>query len=124
MPTLDDVAHVWGGDLQLSPTGDLGRVNGVERSKQHVLRRLMTNTTGYLQHPDYGAGVGGQVGTILNVAALTALIRGQMLLEASVSQKPEPKVALVQIPAGVQCSVNYIALPDKQPVLLTFNAAP
>jgi hypothetical protein len=114
---LDDLAHIWGNDLQVSPAGDFARVNGLERSKQRVMRRLLTNPGDYKQHPTYGAGLAAYVGQVLNIAKLTALVRGQMLLEASV-------VNLVQIPNGIEVDISYTALPDRQPVLLSFTVSP
>ena len=85
-----DIGHVFGGDLELSPTGDLARVNLVERSKERVLRRLLTNPGDYLMHPTYGAGLPGLIGSTINETKTAALIKGQMLLEASVVQNPPP----------------------------------
>jgi hypothetical protein len=121
---LDDLAHIWGNDLQVSPAGDFARVNGLERSKQRVMRRLLTNPGDYKQHPTYGAGLAAYVGQVLNIAKLTALVRGQMLLEASVGRSPEPVVNLVQIPNGIEVDISYTALPDRQPVLLSFTVSP
>lgn len=118
---LDDVSHFWGQDLQLSPTGDLARVSGADRSQQRVLRRLLTNPTEYLWHPLYGGGLPRQVGLNVDIAKATALIRGQMLLEASVSRVPAPTVSVSVIDGGLAAQVQYLALPDKQPVSLSFN---
>lgn len=120
---LDDVGHVWGSDLQLSQTGDLARVSGLERSNDRVLRRLMTNVTEYVWHPPYGAGIPARVGTILDLAEIRALIRTQMALEASVSQADPITVTATQIANGVSVFLSYIALPDRQPVTLSFDVS-
>jgi hypothetical protein len=120
---LDGVSHWFGSDLTLSPTGDIARVNRTDRSKQRVFRRLMTNPGEYVFHPNYGAGVPAQVGGIIDLAKIKALIRGQMLLEASVSQNPEPDVSVQLIANGVAVSIRYTALPDKQPVALSFDVS-
>ena len=120
---LTDVAHLWGGDLQLSATGDLARVSNADRSKQRVLRRLLTNPGSYLTHANYGAGVPASVGKILDLAKTTALIRGQMLMEASVAQSPPPNINVFQITDGVQVDISYIALPTRQPATLSFSVS-
>ncbi len=126
MPNLQDlteVAHFWGGDLQLSATGDLARVSDAERSKQRVLRRLLTNPGSYLSHVGYGAGVPSKVGAVLDLGKIKALVRGQMLLEASVAKSPPPSVEVFQIADGVQVNVSYIALPTRQPATLSFSVS-
>lgn len=121
LPALRDLFHYWGSDLSLSPTGDLAPVEGVERSKQRVLRRLLTNPGDYVWHPTYGAGLPRFVGANLDAGKLAGLIRGQMLLEASVSRSPAPTVAVQPIANGVSIRVTYTALPDRQPVALSFS---
>lgn len=121
---LQDFDHVWGGDIKLSPTGDIATVSGFERSRQRVLRRLMTIPREYIWEllPEpYGGGVPAQIGRNLDLAKLKALIGGQMLLEESVAQDPAPTVLLRPIAKGVAATVNYLSLPDKQPVSLQFN---
>ena len=119
---LNDCAHLWGSDLQLSPTGDLARSSGDERSKEHVLRRLLTGAGSYLSHVDYGAGLPGYVGSLTQGPALTALIRGQMQLEASVSQAQPPVVTLTVLPDAVSATISYVTSPEQQPVALAFTA--
>ncbi len=121
LTALDDVAHYWGSDVQPSLTGDLGRVNRSERSRQRVLRRLMTNPGEYVFHPTYGAGLPAQVGRNIDVGKITALIRGQMRLEASVSPTPAPDVAVQLITGGIAVAISYTSLPDRQPVSLSFS---
>lgn len=133
LTALADVGHVWGSDIQRSPTGDLARVSGAERSKERVFRRLMTNpatsrpngaTSGdYIFHPTYGAGIPAMIGQVLDIAKLTARIRGQMLLEASVARAPAPNVTVTEIVGGVSVDLAYVALPDRQPVSLSFDVS-
>lgn len=121
MATLDDCGQWFGSDINLAPDGDVFRVNGPMRSQQRVLRRLLTNPGTYLSHPKYGAGIRRWVGRVINIPEITALVRGQMLLERSVSQNPVPTVGVAQTLTGVLVSIGYVALPDKQPVALTFT---
>lgn len=118
-----DVSHFWGSDINVSQTGDMARVEGVERSKQRVLRRLMTNPGEYSFHPEYGGGIPARIGTILNLAEVGAAIRKQMELEDSVSQADPISVDVQQITNGVAVSLAYVALPDKQPVTLSFDVS-
>lgn len=124
LTVLTDVSHFYGGDVALGPTGDLGRVSGVDRSKQRVLRRLLTNPGDYIFHPTYGAGLGLMIGKVVDIASVVALIRGQMALEASVAQTPQPTVKASLIPNGIAVSVAYTALPDRQPAALAFEVTP
>lgn len=121
LTALCDVSHLWGADTQLSPSGDFARVTRATRSTQRVLRRLLTNPGDYVFHPDYGAGLPGRVGTNVDVAEIRALIREQMLLEPSVARTPEPTIKVREIQNGVSVSIVYVALPDQQPVPLSFD---
>lgn len=123
LTALADVAHVWGQDVQLSPTGDLGRVTRADRSRQRVLRRLLTNPGDYIFHPDYGAGLPALVGSNVTAAEVAALVRQQLKLEPSVAQTPEPVISVTLIPNGIRVQGSYTALPDQQPVPLSFDVS-
>lgn len=111
--------HYYGSDLSISASGDLLLADGLELSKQAVLRRLLTNAAltdasgkitqvgDYIWQLDYGAGLPQKVGTLLDLPAITALIRAQMYLEQSVSQNPEPAIAVQPIPGGVAAQITY-----------------
>lgn len=122
-PTLDDLAHVWGGDLQTSASGDLLRVSGVPRTQQRLLRRVMTAEDGqeYVWERDYGAGAPQRIGENLDPAEIAATFAGQLALEAAVAQTPAPKITVTAIPSGVSVAVQYFTLADKQPVSLSFK---
>jgi hypothetical protein len=100
---MDDLYHYYGSDLDVSATGDLQSVSGVDRSQQRVLRRLLTNPGEYLAHPEYGAGLPKMVGEVTDVPKIKALIIGQMLLEPSVSKMPAPIVDVQAIAGGISC---------------------
>jgi hypothetical protein len=123
LTALCDVGHFWGSDVQVGPTGDLARATRADRSKQRVLRRLLTNPGEYIWHPTYGAGLPGKIGSNANAAEISALIRAQMRLEASVAQTPEPTVTVTPIPNGISVAIVYVALPDRQPVPLSFDVS-
>lgn len=120
-PVLEDVAHLWGQDIRLSPTGDLGRVNRHPKSQERVIRRLMTNPGEYVFHPNYGGGLPQMVGQNIDLSKIRARIEGQMMLETSVVRDPPPQVDVREIPGGVAVKVQYLSLPDKQPVSLSFD---
>ncbi len=118
---MDDLYHYIGGDLSVSPSGDLRPVNGTERGKQRVLRRLLTNPGDYIFHPDYGAGLGALVGQNVNIGEWTTLIKGQMLLESCVATSPAPVINLTIIPNGVSANITYTDAYINQPVTLSFD---
>lgn len=104
---MTDLAHVWGGDLSLSPTGDLAVIDGLEKGRQRVLRRLMTGSPEYIWEPPYGAGIPAYIGSIVDAAEARALILAQMALEPTVLQNPPPQVTVTQIPNGLSANITY-----------------
>jgi hypothetical protein len=95
-----DIDHTWGGDLAVSATGDLALVDGVELTRQRIIRRLMTAVDGYVWHPDYGAGVPQMIGSPQDENAIRSLIRTQIMLERSVSRNPLPQIEVTRISGG------------------------
>lgn len=124
MSTLNDLHHYVGGDLSASGTGDIKTAADDERSKQRVLRRLLTNPGSYIWHPDYGAGLGRYIGTVIDAAQMCGLIRAHMRLEESVAQSPMPKVTVTQLQNGIggfRISIQYVNAATGRPVVLDFN---
>jgi hypothetical protein len=109
MSDLADLFHYWSGDLQQGATGDLAPAFRADRSSQRIIRRLMTNPGGgdYPWEPDYGAGLPAKIGDTLNIPYLTALIIGQMALEASIARDPAPQITIAQIQGGASISIVY-----------------
>lgn len=118
---MNDLFHYFGGDLNASATGDLRPVSGPERTKQRILRRLLTNPGDYIWHPDYGAGLPRYVGSVIDVSQMQALVRGQVLLEESVARTPEPIVEVQTIPGGMTVTIQYVEADTNTPQLLSFN---
>jgi len=95
---MSDLNHFYGGDLSLSATGDILKVDGSTQGQQRVLRRLLTNPAlmdssgkvtvvgDYIWHPTYGAGLPRMVGDTVDIPKITGVIRGQLLLEACVAR--------------------------------------
>jgi phage baseplate assembly protein W len=89
---MQDLFHLWSGDLSAGLGGDLATVGGPEAGQQRVLRRLLTNPGDYIWQPDYGAGLGGYVGGPVSRTVIAATIRSQMYMEPSVAHDPEPVI--------------------------------
>ncbi|MDR3473325.1 MAG: hypothetical protein P4M09_16825 [Devosia sp.] len=118
---MADLFHWWGEDLDVGSTGDLATVEGTSRGQQRVLRRLLTNPGDYIWHPEYGAGLPGYIGKNLDMDALTAVIRSQILLESAVSKSPEPSIVVSPISDGVFVRVIYVDGDTGQQVNLSFD---
>ncbi len=121
MPDLD---HTIGSDLSLSASGDLLTADGLVLSQERVLRRLLTNPDDYLWHPEYGGGLPGKVGQTADVPAITAVIRSQMALEATVQQNPIPEVDVTMIASGIAANIQYIETDSGLSSLLSFDVSP
>jgi hypothetical protein len=117
---IEDVGHWWGGDLAVTATGDLARVSLETRSRQRVLRRLMTAQGEYICHLDYGGGLPQRVGDARDDAEITGEILTQMAMEPSVAVQPEPTIAIRTILNGVEVDLRY-ARDDGASAALTFQ---
>lgn len=104
---MADIAHWWGSDIDVSPTGDIAPVDGLDRGRQRILRRLLTNLNDYLWHGDYGAGVGARIGQLRDTTAISTAINTQIMKEACVGRNPLPVITVSSIDEGVVCSIVY-----------------
>lgn len=118
---MHDLYHFAGGDLNSSSTGDLRTASGSDRTKQRILRRLLTNSGDYLFHPEYGAGLGKKIGEAVRSGEWKSLISGQMLLEDAVAPHPPPVVNLTLIEGGVSVSIAYSDALTGMPETLNFD---
>ena len=89
-----DFAHVFGEDLQISPTGDIATVVTEQETQQRILHRLLTSATTYIWQISYGAGLPGLIGSVVSQQQIAAIIRAQLKFETSVATVPEPDVLL------------------------------
>jgi len=122
---MADLNSPWGGDLQISATGDLALVDGDQRAQQRIIRRLFTNLGAYIWHTDYGASIPARIGSNLDVSLFQAVVYSQIMLEDSVSQSPPPIVKVTQIaPDAVGCVITYYAIADGLQKTLTFDYPP
>lgn len=122
--TLYDINQNFGEDIQVSAAGDLAVSSNELRSKQRVLRRLLTSINGYIWHTDYGAGIPAYIGQPIGdntFNQIKSLIQSQILLEESVSQNPAPVISLQMISGGLFCQINYYLNPTQQPIVLNFS---
>lgn len=109
---MPDLAHQWGSDLSLSPTGDLALADGADLTRQRLLRRLLTNPGDYIWHLDYGAGLPAFVGQPGNPPGIESLVRGQTLQEPGVATAPQPMISVAPIlgagpTGGLSLSLRY-----------------
>jgi len=89
---MADLALAFGGDLAVGPTGDLAVADGTVLTQQRVLRRLLTNTGGYIWQLSYGAGLAQFVGQPRAPAAMQGVARSQILQESAVANSPPPSI--------------------------------
>lgn len=87
-----DLSHTWSGDLDLTVSGRLALSDGDTLTKQRIMRRLMTNPGDYHWHLNYGAGLPRFIGEPVHPSAIQALVKSQILLEASAAKSPPPVV--------------------------------
>lgn len=105
---MPDLQHTFGADIGVSATGDLALSDGTRLGQERVLRRLLTNPGDYIWQPAYGAGLAGFIGQPAAPAAIEAVTRAQMLLEAVVARDPAPVVSVAASPDGtVTESIRY-----------------
>jgi hypothetical protein len=124
MPDLNITNYGWGGDLSLTPSGDIQTVDGSAMGVQRVIRRLFTNPLSLIFHPEYGAGLLAKIGRPIAARTIQALCRVQMFQEAAVSQDPPPKVVDSEIPIGSGRQIINVTYQDREtgaPMLLSFD---
>ena len=121
---MSDIAHYFSSDIGLGATGGVQVAEGTLESQQRILRRLLTNPGDYIWEPEYGAGLPRYIGEKLDIVALTALIRSQMYLEASVQQQPEPRITATPLQNGIYVRIVYVEATSGQPVTLNFEVTP
>ncbi|MDE2000425.1 MAG: phage tail protein [Burkholderiales bacterium] len=120
-----DIWHYWGGDLQLSATGDLLTSSDVTETSQRILRGLLTAAPEYVFHPSYGAALGKHVGDALSpddYARIRRDIRQVVLRDLNVQLTPPPTFDFNVSPQGyLAVSVTYTYKPTGALQTLTFN---
>ena len=124
---LSDLDQYIGADISASATGDIQASTGTLRGQQRVLRRLLTNPGDYIFHPEYGAGLPAYVGQTADIAKITALVRGQILLEDAVAKTPAPVISVTPVPTGsgggFAIGIRYTDAASGQPTSLSFQVS-
>jgi hypothetical protein len=118
---MPDIAHIWGGDLQVSANGDLLLVDSINESNQRILHRLLTNPGDYIWHPEYGAGLPKMIGLPIDVESLKAIVTSQIFLEATVLRDPPPDITVSSFPNGMYVSIKYTEADSGLPTTLSFD---
>ena len=111
-------------DLYPSVTGDLLDIADSTKTKQRILRRLLTNPGDDIWHPNYGAGLQRYIGMPLSedlLSEISALITSQILLENTVSQNPAPTITLNAYGTFLSCAITYYDAVQQQIQSLSFN---
>lgn len=124
---MADIAHWFGNDVALSASGDLLLIDGLDRGRQRIYRRLLTNSNDdglpadYLWHPTYGCGCPRRIGETRDTNAIRAAVRSQIMSEASIAQIPLPVITVNPIKDGVYVSVVYTDVETGLQAILSFN---
>lgn len=121
---MADVSLPWNTDVDWSVSGDLLTIDGDDMVQQRIERRLFTAVQGYVWHLDYGAGLLQKIGSTYQPGQIEAIVRGQMLLEDTVSQIPAPKIRVWADPnnSGMQIiRIDYVDAPSGRQIGLTIT---
>jgi hypothetical protein len=108
-----DAFHEWAGDLAVGSSGDLALATTSQSTSQRIRRRLLTNPGEYLWNLDYGAGLALFVGTPAPSSRIEAIVRTQLVLEATVAATPAPQVSVRLVDATNGCIVANITYADR-----------
>jgi phage baseplate assembly protein W len=120
---MPDIAHFWGSDLQVSASGGLRLVDGLDLANQRIIRRLMTAPGAYIWHPTYGAGLPQQIGGTINEAKIKSIITSQIYQEAVVAKSPAPKITITPFLNGVNVHIAYTMAVSGTQNILSFDVS-
>lgn len=118
---MADLDHLWGEDLNVSASGDIATADGDDLTTERILRRLMTAAGDYIWNLTYGGGVPQRVGLPLDLALISAVIRSQIALEATVARSPAPTINVTEILNGVSVSILFYSAVTGQQQTLSFH---
>lgn len=102
---MADLGLEWNDDFRFTPSGDVSLVTGEDEARQRIIRRLYTALGGYVWDAEYGAGLPQKIGSTYQPQQIESIVRGQMLLEESVSQIPPPRIQVSSAVSGLQVIV-------------------
>ncbi|MDN8027906.1 phage tail protein [Burkholderia multivorans] len=117
---MPDLYHYWGGDLVVSPSGDLAVANDSDTTTQQILRALMTNpalsdaagnaiaSADYSDHPTFGAGLPRKIGSTISIPAVRAIVRSVVYSFHSVCRSPAPTIDVQPFNDGATINIQYV----------------
>lgn len=116
-----------GSDVQIAASGDYLTVEGAQKTRQRIMRRLFTNPGDYFWHPEFGAGIPRYVGRQLSnvdINQIKALCVSQILLESTVAKIPAPTVDINQLSLYViSITIGYTDAVTNKSEIITFNVS-
>jgi|SRR5580698_5669569 hypothetical protein len=130
MALLNDLSHVWGGDLSVAANGDLLLSSGSVLTEQRIVRRVMTNPAkpnmpaDYIFETAYGMGLPSYVGSTASESEIAATTKGQVLMESSVAKSPPPSITAVMSDGTITETVVYTDSTTGQSGVLSIPTTP
>lgn len=121
---MPDISHWWGSDLTRSSKNDLATVDGLDRPRQRIVRRLCTPAGDDMFNKAYGAGLPKRIGDTYDVNKILSLIRSQILQEKAVAPDPPPQITVQGNDGYLWVSIRYIDRETGKQVTLTFEVTP
>lgn len=130
---MTDLYHLWGQDLNVSPSGDLMTANASDTTKQQILRALLTNaalsdasgnpiaSADYSDHPAYGASLPRRIGGTMNIRAIRAVVRSVVFGFPQVARSPAPSIDIAPFADGVSINISYLNLVTGETETLFFD---
>lgn len=131
---MPDIDHMWGGDINSSPTGDLGLIDGQSLTIERIVRRLMTRAVmpatvdspaqaaEYIWHNDYGASLPQRIGGDFDFPLISSILTSQILKETSVASIPPPSFAFTPTVLGsLTVNISYTDKFSGAQKLLSFD---
>lgn len=131
---MPDIDHLWGGDINSSPSGDLGLVDGPDLTIERIVRRLMTRAAmpatidtqaqpaEYIWHNDYGAGLPQRIGGDFDFPLISSILTSQILKETSVAPIPPPSFTFTpSILGSMTVTISYTDRFSSAQKLLSFD---
>ncbi|WP_416052746.1 phage tail protein [Cupriavidus basilensis] len=130
---MTDIYHLWGEDLNVSPSGDLLVANESDTTTQQILRALLTNaafsdasgnpiaSADYSDHPTYGASLPRRIGSTMDVGAIRAVVRSVVFGFPQVARSPAPAIDVSPFADGVSINISYLNLVTGETDTLSFD---
>ncbi|GBD57466.1 phage tail protein [Gluconobacter wancherniae] len=105
---MKSISHVMGEDFPLL-SGSLVLIDGAEKTRQRLLRRLLTISGDYIWQNDYGAGLPAMVGQTISTGVIQEIITAQVRQDIGVDAAQPVTVAVVPENSGVcTCTISYV----------------